>query len=122
MVRKQAPRLAARRQPRRFELEVHHAARVAEDVFGGLASANENDGADRDSDRECEQDSGHKPTLMSGAPGKFYAQISHGAPFEVFLSADDETPARLEKDGLAVAGSRFTYATGRRVLWSPREG
>lgn len=71
---------------------------------------------------EFEKDSGHKATLMSGATGKFYAQISHGAPFEVFLSADDETPARLEKDGLAVAGSRFTYATGRLVLWSPREG
>ena len=71
---------------------------------------------------EFEKDSGHKATLMSGATGKFYAQISHGAPFEVFLSADDETPARLEKDGLAVAGSRFTYATGRLVLWSAREG
>ena len=71
---------------------------------------------------EFEKDSGHKAALMSGATGKFYAQISHGAPFEVFLSADDETPARLEKDGLAVAGSRFTYATGRLVLWSPREG
>jgi len=71
---------------------------------------------------EFEKDSGHKAALMSGATGKFYAQISHGAPFEVFLSADDETPARLETDGLAVAGSRFTYATGRLVLWSPREG
>ncbi len=71
---------------------------------------------------EFEKDSGHKAGLMFGATGKFYAQISHGAPFEVFLSADDETPARLETDGLAVAGSRFTYATGRLVLWSPREG
>ncbi|MBL8434701.1 MAG: molybdate ABC transporter substrate-binding protein [Zoogloea sp.] len=71
---------------------------------------------------EFEKDSGHKARLMFGATGKFYAQISNGAPFEVFLSADDETPARLEKDGLAVAGSRFTYATGRLVLWSAREG
>mgnify|MGYP002150437768 FL=1 len=71
---------------------------------------------------EFEKDSGHKATLMSGATGKFYAQISNGAPFEVLLSADDETPARLERDGLAVAGSRFTYATGRLVLWSAREG
>ena len=61
---------------------------------------------------EFEKDSGHKAALMSGATGKFYAQISHGAPFEVFLSADDETPARLEKDGLAVAGSRF-----RASMW-----
>jgi len=71
---------------------------------------------------EFEKDSGHKARLMFGATGKFYAQISNGAPFEVLLSADDETPARLERDGLAVAGSRFTYATGRLVLWSPREG
>lgn len=71
---------------------------------------------------EFEKDSGHKARLMFGATGKFYAQISNGAPFEVFLSADDETPARLEKDGLAVAGSRFTYATGRLALWSAREG
>ena len=71
---------------------------------------------------EFEKDSGHKARLMSGATGKLYAQITNGAPFEVFLSADDETPARLEKDGLAVAGTRFTYATGRLALWSAREG
>lgn len=71
---------------------------------------------------EFEKDSGHKARLMSGATGKLYAQITNGAPFEVFLAADDETPARLEKDGLAVAGTRFTYATGRLVLWSAREG
>jgi molybdate transport system substrate-binding protein len=71
---------------------------------------------------EFEKDSGHKAKLMFGATGKFYAQITNGAPFEDFLSADDETPARLERDGLAVAGSRFTYATGRLVLWSAREG
>ena len=71
---------------------------------------------------EFEKDSGHKARLMFGATGKFYAQISNGAPFEVLLSADDETPARLEKDGLAVAGTRFTYATGRLALWSARAG
>ena len=60
--------------------------------------------------------------LSSGATGKFYAQIKSGAPFEVFLSADDETPARLEAEGATVSGSRFTYATGRLVLWSPRAG
>lgn len=71
---------------------------------------------------EFEKESGHKTILMFGATGKFYAQITNGAPFEVFLSADDETPAKLEKEGLAVAGSRFTYATGRLVLWSAKEG
>lgn len=65
-----------------------------------------------------ERDTGHKVSLAFGATGKFYAQISNGAPFEVFLSADDETPARLIREGKAVAGSAFTYASGRLVLWS----
>jgi molybdate transport system substrate-binding protein len=65
-----------------------------------------------------EQDTGHKAQLAFGATGKFYAQIKNGAPFDVLLAADDETPARLEKEGLAVAGSRLTYATGRLALWS----
>ncbi|MBS1131957.1 MAG: Molybdenum transporter, periplasmic binding protein [Proteobacteria bacterium] len=65
-----------------------------------------------------ERETGHKAVLAFGATGKFYAQIANGAPFEVLLSADDETPARLEKEGLAVAGTRFTYAIGKLVLWS----
>ena len=64
------------------------------------------------------QDTGHKAQLALGATGKFYAQIKNGAPFAVLLAADDETPARLEKEGLAVAGTRLTYATGRLALWS----
>lgn len=71
---------------------------------------------------EFEKDTGHKAVLSFGATGKFYAQISNGAPFEVFLAADDETPARLEKERLALPGSRFTYAVGKLVLWSSREG
>ena len=69
-----------------------------------------------------EKDTGHKMVLSYGATGKFYAQITNGAPFDVFLSADDETPAKLEKEGFAVAGSRMTYATGRLVLWSAKPG
>ena len=65
-----------------------------------------------------EQDTGHKAQLAFGATGKFYAQIKNGAPFAVLLAADDETPARLEQEGLAIAGTRFTYATGRLALWS----
>ena len=65
-----------------------------------------------------EKDTGHKATLAFGATGKFYAQIINGAPFEILLAADDETPARLEKDGQGVAGSRFTYAIGKLALWS----
>lgn len=65
-----------------------------------------------------EKDTGHKAVLAFGATGKFYAQIANGAPFEVLLAADDETPARLEKEGLGVSGTRYTYAVGKLVLWS----
>lgn len=65
-----------------------------------------------------EQDTGHKALLSFGATGTFYAQIKNGAPFQVLLAADDETPAKIEKEGLGIAGSRFTYATGKLVLWS----
>lgn len=71
---------------------------------------------------DFEKETGHKAVLTFGATGKFYAQITNGAPFEVFLAADDETPARLEKEGAAVNGSRFTYATGKLVLWSAQPG
>ncbi len=69
-----------------------------------------------------EVDTGHKAELSFGATGKFYAQITHGAPFQVLLSADDTTPARLEREGKAVAHSRFTYAIGTLVLWSAQPG
>ncbi|AYH46070.1 molybdate ABC transporter substrate-binding protein [Azoarcus sp. DN11] len=71
---------------------------------------------------EFERDTGHKARLAFGATGKLYAQITNGAPFELFLSADDTTPAKLEQEGVAVAGSRFTYAIGRLVLWSAQPG
>jgi len=71
---------------------------------------------------EFRRDTGHKAVVATGATGKFYAQITNGAPFEVLLSADDDTPARLEKEGQVVAGSRFTYAIGRLVLWSAKDG
>ena len=67
---------------------------------------------------EFEKETGNTLLASAGASGKLYAQIKSGAPFDVFLSADDETPARLEKEGDAVSGSRFTYAVGRLVLWS----
>lgn len=68
------------------------------------------------------QDSGHQARLAFGSTGRFYAQIQQGAPFQLLLAADDETPARLEREGLGLAGSRFTYAIGRLVLWSPQPG
>jgi len=69
-----------------------------------------------------EQATGHKVVLATGSTGKFYAQIKAGAPFEVLLAADDETPAKMEKEGLAVAGSARTYAIGKLVLWSAKPG
>lgn len=71
---------------------------------------------------DFERDSGYKAVLSFSATGKFYAQITNGAPFDVFLAADDATPAKLEKEGSAVSGSRFTYATGKLVLWSAQPG
>lgn len=67
-------------------------------------------------------DSGHRAVLSFGATGKFHAQIGKGAPFEVLLAADERIPAQLEADGLAVRGTRFTYARGRLALWSPKPG
>jgi molybdate transport system substrate-binding protein len=69
-----------------------------------------------------EKATGDKASLSFGASGPFLAQISNGAPFEVFLSADAERPAKAEQAGLAVAGTRFTYAVGKLVLWSKTPG
>jgi molybdate transport system substrate-binding protein len=68
---------------------------------------------------EFETASGHTLRVAAGASGTFYAQIKNGAPFDVFVSADMERPKLLEDEGLGVKGSRFTYAKGRLVLWSP---
>jgi molybdate transport system substrate-binding protein len=69
-----------------------------------------------------EKATGHRAVLAFGASGAFFTQISHGAPFDVFLSADAERPARAEKEGLAIPGTRFTYAIGRLVLYSAAPG
>lgn len=67
-------------------------------------------------------ETGHKAIVAIGATGKFYAQIHNGAPFEVLLAADDETPKKLLADGLGVTGSAFSYARGKLVLWSAKAG
>lgn len=69
-----------------------------------------------------EKESGHKVVLSFGATGGFYAQIKNGAPFEILLSADQKTPEKLAAEGAAIADTRFTYATGKLVLWSPKPG
>lgn len=65
-----------------------------------------------------ERATGHRVRISSGSTGKLYAQIKNGAPFDVFLAADQRRPELLEEDGLTVPGSRFTYAVGRLTLWS----
>jgi len=69
-----------------------------------------------------QKESGHTVKVSPGASGKLYAQIRNKAPFDVFLSADEEIPKSLMQEGLAVGGSRFVYATGRLVLWSAQSG
>ena len=68
------------------------------------------------------QKTGHQAILSFGSSGQFQTQITQGAPFQVFLSADDIRPRKLVEDGLAVADSRFTYAMGKLVLWSKSPG
>lgn len=68
---------------------------------------------------EFEKTSGHTLNLSFGSSGKFFAQISHGAPFQIFLSADQTKPSALDKAGFVVAGSQMTYAVGTLALWSP---
>ena len=69
-----------------------------------------------------QKETGHRIKLSFGASGGIYAQIKNGAPFDLFLSADQLTPQKLEAEGLGVPNSRFTYATGQLVLWSKQEG
>ena len=69
-----------------------------------------------------EQETGHKAVLSFGSSGNLYAQIRHGAPFEILLSADSQTPEKLESEGMGLAGTRFTYAIGTLVLWSKQPG
>ncbi len=71
---------------------------------------------------EFEKDSGHKVVASFGSTGKFYAQIKNGAPFEILLAADNETPSKLVKENVGTSASQFTYAVGKLVLWSAKPG
>ena len=72
--------------------------------------------------RAFEARQGQRVVLVPGSTGKLHAQIDLGAPFDVLLAADADSPRRLESQGRAVPGSRFTYAVGRLALWSARDG
>ena len=69
-----------------------------------------------------EKTTGHTLRVSLGPTGGLYTQIKNGAPFDVFLAADTERPAMLEKEGLTQPGTRFTYGTGKLVLWSVKPG
>ena len=69
-----------------------------------------------------QKETGHTVKLSFGSSGKFYSQIQNGAPFDVFLAADEKNPKLLEQEGLAVANTRFVYALGKLVLWSAQPG
>ncbi len=71
---------------------------------------------------EFEKATGHSAKLAFGSSGKFVSQLENGAPFEVFLSADDAKPLKLEQAGLTIPDTRFTYALGTLVLWSAKPG
>lgn len=68
--------------------------------------------------KNFKESTGHKVVVISGSTGKLYAQIKQGAPFDILLAADSIRPELLEKEGIGVPGSRFTYAVGRLALWS----
>jgi molybdate transport system substrate-binding protein len=69
-----------------------------------------------------EQQTGHRVILASGSTGKHYAQIINGAPFDAFFAADTVRPELLDEAGIAVPNTRYSYALGRLVLWSPQSG
>ncbi len=69
-----------------------------------------------------EKATGHTLTVAYGTVGKFYAQIKNGAPFDVLVSSDEAVPIRLEKEGLALPETRYTYAIGKLMLWSSKPG
>ncbi len=72
----------------------------------------------REIKKDFEKRHPHKLILSFAASGKLYAQIKNGAPFDVFLSADQDKPMRLVNDALAVKETLTTYAIGELILWS----
>ncbi len=69
--------------------------------------------------QDFNQQTGIKVSISNGATGSLFTQIKHGAPYDLFFSADEKRPKLLEEQGLIEKGSRFTYVTGRLVVWAP---
>ena len=70
--------------------------------------------------QQFEKQHQHTIVIIKGSTGKLYAQIKHGAPYDVFLAADVARPRLLEQDDMIAENSRYTYAVGQLVLWSPK--
>jgi molybdate transport system substrate-binding protein len=101
-------------------LTVHSASDAAADEIR-IAVASNFAGAIEQLAERFQTKTGHKVTLAFGSTGKHYAQIKNGAPFDAFFAADVERPELLEREGVALPGTRFTYAVGKLVLWSPQQ-
>src|SRR5206468_10552552 len=69
---------------------------------------------------DFEGKTGHTVKLSLGSSGNFFAQLSNGAPFDLYFSADIAYPKKLEEAGLAEPGSLYMYAVGRIVIWIPK--
>lgn len=85
-----------------------------------IAAAADLNYAFKDLVSEFERQSGEHVKLSLGSSGNFYSQISNGAPFDLYFSADIGYPKKLIQEGLAVPNSLYQYATGRIVLWVPK--
>lgn len=69
-----------------------------------------------------EAETGYQVVVVGGATGALATQVRNGAPFDLLLAADEETPRKLEEEGFGAKGQRYTYATGRLVLYSAQAG
>lgn len=97
---------------------LHHARA---DKFNVAVAANFTETA-KEIARAFQEKTGHEAVLSFGASGQFYTQIKEGAPFQVFLSADNTRPKKLVDEGFGLEDEEFTYAIGRLVLWSRQAG
>jgi len=85
-----------------------------------IAAASDLNYAFKDLVAAYEKKTGQHVKLTLGSSGNFFSQISNGAPFDLYFSADIRYPQKLEEVGHAVPGSLYKYAVGRIVLWAPR--
>lgn len=109
----------ARLLPALFALCLSHILTAQAESVTVAAASNFKTALDALAD-EFEAATEHDVQLVFGSTGKLYAQIRFGAPYDLFLAADQARPERLEEEGMIVPNSRFTYAEGRLVLWSSK--